>query len=96
MPHVFQPGKAVGVHATFHFTFTGHEQRQATVVIKDQKMRVEEGHVGQPDLHVTADAHTWIGLLRKERNVVWALLRRKIRLNGPLKLLVAFGKCFPQ
>jgi hypothetical protein len=25
-----------------------------------------------------------------------ALLRRKIRLAGPLKLLVAFGKCFPQ
>ena len=39
---------------------------------------------------------TWIGFLRKERNIVWALLRRKIRLQGPLKLLVAFGKCFPQ
>jgi Fe-S-cluster-containing hydrogenase component 2 len=96
MPHVFQPGKSAGVNATFHFTFTGHEQRQATVVIQEQKISVKEGHVGQPDLHVTADAHTWIGLLRKERNVVWALLRRKIRLDGPLKLLVAFGKCFPQ
>ena len=29
-------------------------------------------------------------------SLVWALLRRKIRLKGPLKLLVAFGKCFPQ
>ncbi len=96
MPRVFQPGKSVGLNATFHFTFTGHERRQATVVIKDQKISVEEGHVGQPDLHVTADSQTWIGLLRKERNVVWALLRRKIRLDGPLKLLVAFGKCFPQ
>ena len=65
-------------------------------MIKDQKMSVEEGHVGQPDLHVTADSQTWIGFLRKEKNVVWALLRRKIRLDGPLKLLVAFGKCFPQ
>jgi hypothetical protein len=37
MPHVFQPGKSAGLHATFHFTFTGHEQRQATVVIKDQR-----------------------------------------------------------
>src|SRR3954465_12086235 len=96
MPNVFQPGKAAGLNATFHFTFTGQEQRQATVVIKDQKMSVEEGHVGQPDLEVTADSHTWIGFLRKEKNVVWALLRRKIRLDGPLKLLVSFGKCFPQ
>jgi ferredoxin len=96
MPHVFQPGKSAGLNATFHFTFTGNEQRQATVVIKDQKMSVEEGHVGQPDLHVTADSQTWVGFLRKEKNVVWAILRRKIRLDGPLKLLVAFGKCFPQ
>jgi hypothetical protein len=96
MPHVFQPGKSAGLNATFHFTFTGHEQRQATVVIQDQKISVKEGHVGQPDLHVTAESQTWIGFLRKETNVVWALMRRKIRLNGPLKLLVEFGKCFPQ
>jgi putative sterol carrier protein len=57
---------------------------------------VKEGHVGQCDLHVTADSQTWIGFLKKEKNVVWALMRRKIRLNGPLKLLAAFGKCFPE
>src|SRR5215217_6999196 len=96
LPLVFQPGKAAGLDATFHFTFTGEEQRRATVVIREQKIGVEEGHVGNADLHVTADSRTWIGFLRKERNVVWALLRRKIRLDGPLKLLVVFGRCFPQ
>ncbi len=35
------------------------------------------------------------GFLRKERSLVWALLTRKIRLKGPPRLLVAFGKCFP-
>jgi hypothetical protein len=29
------------------------------------------------------------------KNVAWALLRRNIRLDGPLELLVTFGKCFP-
>jgi putative sterol carrier protein len=96
MPNAFQPGKSAGLKATLHFTFTGHEQRRATVVIQQQKIRVKEGHVGQPDLHVTADSQTWIGFLRKEKNVMWALLRRKIRLAGPLKVLLAFGKCFPQ
>jgi ferredoxin len=96
LPLVFQPGKSAGLNATIHFTFTGHEPRQATVVIQDQKISVKERHVGQPDLHVTADSQTWVGFLRKERSVVWALLRRRIRLQGPLKLLVAFGKCFPQ
>jgi hypothetical protein len=84
------------LNATFHFTFTGDEQRQATVVIREGKISVADGHVGQRELHVTADARTWIGFLRKEKNVVWALVRRKIRLEGQVKLLVAFGKCFPQ
>src|SRR5215207_2596614 len=77
LPLVFQPGKSAGLNATFHFTFTtrlnlsksGPEQRQATVVIRDQKISVNDGHVGHPDLRVTADAQTWIGFLRKERNV---------------------------
>lgn len=28
-------------------------------------------------------------------NFVWALLRRKIRLKGSPRLLLAFGRCFP-
>jgi hypothetical protein len=56
---------------------------------------VQEGHVGPADLHVSADSQTWVGFLRNEKNVVWSMLRRKIQLKGPLKLLVAFGKCFP-
>lgn len=95
MPVVFQQGKSAGLNATFHFTFTGQESRQATVVIQNQTLSVKAGHIGQPDLHVTADSQTWLGFLRKEKNIVWALLRRKVRLAGPLKLLVAFGRCFP-
>ena len=84
------------MNATFHFIFTVLEQRQATAMIREQKVSVKEGHIGKPNLHVTADAQTWIGFQRKEKHVVWALLRRTIRLAGAFKLLVAFGKCFPQ
>jgi Fe-S-cluster-containing hydrogenase component 2 len=95
VPLIFQPGKSAGLNATYHFTFTGDEEQQTTIVIRDQKISIEDGLVGKPDLHVTADSKTWIGFLKKERNIVWALVRRKIRLKGSLKLLVAFGKCFP-
>src|SRR3954447_22248340 len=52
LPLVFQPGKSEGLDATFHFTFTGpssrpNEQRQATVVIQQQKISVSEGHIGR-------------------------------------------------
>ncbi len=95
MTLLFQPGCSEGLNAVYHFTFMGHEPRQATVVIRDQKVTVQDGHVGKHDLHVTADSQTWLGFLRRERSIVWALFRRKIRLAGPLKLRVAFGKCFP-
>jgi Fe-S-cluster-containing hydrogenase component 2 len=93
--HVFQPGRSKGVSAVYHFTFSGEERREATITIHDQVLSVTDGHVGKADLRVTTDSATWLGFLRKERNILWALLTRRIRLKGPLKLLTAFGKCFP-
>ncbi len=81
---------------TFHFTFTGDEQRKATIMIRNKKITAREGHIGEPNLQVTVDTKTWLGFLAKEKNLVWALLRRKIRLKGSPKLLIAFGKCFPK
>src|SRR4030095_4109556 len=95
MQLTFQPGRSKGLDATYHFTFTGAEQRHATVKIRDQKMEVTEGHNGRADIAVRADSQTWLGFLAKERNLVWALLRRKIRIKGSPRLLLAFGKCFP-
>ncbi len=90
----FQRGKAAGLQAVYHFTFTGKE-RQATVTIWDATLQVQDGHQGEADLRVTADSETWLGFLAKERSLLWALLRRRIRIKGSPKLLVAFGKCFP-
>jgi len=65
-------------------------------VIRDEKLGVADGHVGTPNLAITADSNTWLKFLAGEANIVWAILRRKIRLKGSPKLLLAFGKCFPR
>ncbi len=95
LPLLFQREQAQGLDATYHFTFTGDEERLATIEIRSQSLRVEEGHVGVPDLRVTADSTTWIEFVAKQRSIVGALLRGKIRLRGSPRLLLAFGKCFP-
>jgi alkyl sulfatase BDS1-like metallo-beta-lactamase superfamily hydrolase len=95
MPITFQRGRSAGLDAVFHFTFTGDEPRQATVVIRNQSIQVTQGHEGEANLHLTADSETWLGFLAKERSLLWALLRRKIRISGSPRLLLAFGKCFP-
>jgi ferredoxin-NADP reductase/Fe-S-cluster-containing hydrogenase component 2 len=95
MPYVFQPNQSRGLEATFHFTFTGAEDREVTIRIQNRTLEIKEGLVGQPGVHVTADAKTWLGFLAKEKNLIAAVIRRKIRIKGNPKLLLAFGKCFP-
>jgi Fe-S-cluster-containing hydrogenase component 2 len=95
LPLVFQPGKAAKLNAVYHFTFTGKEPKEATVTIQDGTLQVQDGYHGEADLKVTAGSEMWLGFLAKERSLLWALLRRKIRIKGSPRLLVAFSKCFP-
>lgn len=95
MAGAFQSNQAKNLDAVYHFVFTGDEQAQATVTIKNQQIKVEKELVGAANLKVTADSKTWLEFLAKEKNFAWAVLRRKIRFKGSPKLLLAFGKCFP-
>jgi len=95
LPLVFQRGRSKGLAATYHFTFTGREPTVATIDIRDRALKVTNGHAGEPDLRVIADSDTWLRFLRKEASLPWALLRRRIRIKGSPRLLLAFGRCFP-
>lgn len=95
LPLLFQRSQSKGLNATYHFTFTGSESRKATVIIHQQTLQVESGHIGQANLKITADSETWVRFLAKEYNLLWALLRGKIRITGAPRLLQAFGNCFP-
>ena len=68
---------------------------EVTVTISNKTIDVQDGHTGAPNIRVRADSRTWLGVVAKERSLMWALIRRKIRINGSPKLLIAFGKCFP-
>jgi len=91
---LFQRGQAKGMDVVYHFHFSGEEDRQVTITIKNQTLAVEEGHQGKADLVVHADTRSWINFIRKETHILSALVRRKIRIKGNPKLLLAFGKCF--
>ncbi len=95
LPLLFQPNRSKGHEATYHFSFTGQEPEHATVIINNQTLRVLQGHHEEPNFSLTADSQTWLGFVAKERNLVWALLTRKIRFRGPVRYLRAFAECFP-
>lgn len=91
---VFKSNLAAGKQITYHFTFSGAEKIEATVAINNGALQVTPGLVGQADCHVTADSATWLRFLRKEQNLLWALLRRKVRIHGSPQLLLTFGRMF--
>ncbi len=94
LPLVFQREQAANLNATYHFTFTGKGKRKATIVLKEKTLQVQEGHVGTPDIVITVDSQTWLELLARPERTVWAVLRRKLRIQGPLSLMQAFRRCF--
>jgi ferredoxin-NADP reductase/ferredoxin len=95
MPFVFQPNQSRGLDATFHFTFTGADAREATITIRNRTLNIKDGLCGKADVHVTADASTWLRYLAGEKSLPLALIGGKVRLRGNPRLLLAFGKCFP-
>jgi ferredoxin len=91
----FQRHAAGKLDGIYHFVFTGNESAESTVTIRDGKLAVEKGLLGKPSIKIVADSETWLGFLAGERNLLWALLTRRIRLQGNPKWLLAFKRCFP-
>jgi ferredoxin len=91
----FQKGRSKGLDATYHFTFTGDEQIKATVAICKMQLSVEYGHIGKSDISIVAESATWLSFLAKEKNLILALIQRKIKIKGSPLLMQRFAKCFP-
>jgi ferredoxin len=91
---VFRRHRAEGLDLIYHFTFTGAEPGEATVAVANGALRVERGHQGAAQLHITADSATWVRFLRKETGLLRAVLRGKLRWKGSPRLLQTFGALF--
>jgi ferredoxin len=90
----FQHHKSEGLNATYHFTFTGDEHESATVIITNKTITVKKGHEGIADIHIKADSKAWLRVLHKDSAMLKEIVFRKIRAEGPLRLLKALGNCF--
>ncbi|MCA0350781.1 MAG: 4Fe-4S binding protein [Chloroflexi bacterium] len=99
LPRVFRPAAAEGVNAIYHLVFSGAEDYAATISIGDgpdsrKRVMITEGCVGHADLRIAADSQTWLAIVAGDRTPAWALIRRKLRLRGSLRLMKVFRACF--
>jgi Fe-S-cluster-containing hydrogenase component 2 len=94
LPLVFQRNKSEGLNVNYHFTFTGKEEAEATVIIRNKTVVVQNGHKGDADIHISADSRAWLGFLHKDRSIFMEIILRRIRVKGSIGLLKKFGECF--
>ncbi len=92
--HFFQRNNAKGVEAIFHFRFTGKETCDATFQISNQTVQVKTGLHGTPNIVVTADSSAFLKVIAGKLNPVLAVMRGKLKLQGPRQLMDVFQKCF--
>ena len=95
LPVVFQRGMAAGMDTIYHFRFTGSEECECTITIRNSSLTVQKGIVGEPDIRIEADARTWLDFLAGEKNLVAALVQRRIKIKGSPRLMKSFARCFP-
>ncbi|MBV8488836.1 MAG: SCP2 sterol-binding domain-containing protein [Planctomycetaceae bacterium] len=98
IPWLFQRGQSEGLNATYHFIFSGDETKEATVVIRDRRIEVQNGLQGTADVTIRADSKAWVKFLRHEWSLFRLLVTRALQIRPLLRgvrLLAAFGRCFP-
>ena len=95
LPIVFQRGIAKNMDTVYHFRFTGDEKCESTITIRDSSLTVQNGLVDDPDIFIEADARTWLDFLAREKNLVAALVQRRLKIKGSPRLMQSFAKCFP-
>lgn len=93
-PLAFQRNQSKGLSAQYHFTFTGDEQLEATIEIRDGTISVRRGHEGEADLRIRADSQAWLRVVRHDSSPLKEILLGRIRVKGPMSLFKAFGRCF--
>jgi epoxyqueuosine reductase QueG len=90
---LFNPEKAEGVKLNLQFTFTGAAEREATITIADRGVTVRDGHHGNADLRIRADAESWVRMLNEEISPVRAMVTGRIKVKGNPAHLKKFKSC---
>jgi NAD-dependent dihydropyrimidine dehydrogenase PreA subunit len=98
LPIGFQPGRAAGLSAVYHFRFFGDETLEFNVLIRHGRIAVTQDRRGRrADFTLSADSRTWLAYLRKEigaGGLLMAALRGRLRFRGDPRLLRRFAACF--
>ena len=90
----FIPENAEGIDAIIQIDLTDNQGTSYVVTIKDQKLRIKEGTHEDPLLKVSASESDWLKLNNGEANPMIMMMKRKLKVKGPIEVVAQFQKMF--
>ena len=94
IPDHFIPENAKGIDATVQCKFSGSQNSDWIITIKDQTCIVEEGISVNPDITVKADTKVIEDLINGELDPMRAFLFGKVKIKGELSEGMKLVKLF--
>ena len=81
------------IETNFHFDIDGDTGGQFTVLVKDEKMAVQEGFHGEPNCTISAKEKNFIKLLKGDLNPMMAVFTGKLKVSNPGEIM-KYAKLF--
>ena len=91
LPSKVNADAVAGMSSVFHFDIGPEEQY--TLSLKDGKLSVDPGLIGEPSCKVTSSKETLEGLLNKSINPMMAMMTGKIKISNPGEMM-KYAKIF--
>jgi putative sterol carrier protein len=84
MPGAFLPEKAEGVEAVLQFKFSGAEESNWIVSIKDGVCTTEEGIAENPNMTLSTDSQDYLDIIMGTADPMKSFMEGKLKLAGDL------------
>ncbi len=94
MPGAFLPEKAAGVDAVIQFNFSGDQEGDWFVTIKDGACAVESGVAEDPKMTMAVDGQDYLDIVGGKLDAMGAFMQGKVKVSGDLNLAMKLTSMF--
>jgi NAD-dependent dihydropyrimidine dehydrogenase PreA subunit/putative sterol carrier protein len=95
MPQYFRSGEADGLAFRTQFDLSGAGGGRWVMRIENKRCEVRPGTIADPDLIIRCSGTLFLGIHQGTKSPVWAMLTRRLRLQGDRRLFLQFPRIFP-
>ena len=95
LPQRFQAPASKGVEAVFQWNIGGEGGRTFYAAVTNGDLKIEDGTHASPSVTLEADADNDLKVINGEMNGMMAVMKRKMKVGGNIKLAKKMQQIFP-